>query len=414
MIKSITIQSFEAHDDTTVHFGEGMNSIVGLSNSGKSAIIRALMVVVGNEWDKDMVRTGSEFCRVKVETERGWVEAERGEKVNRWRCQEGNGEIQIYQKVGTSVPELATKILGMGKKDRGNGISEFPNFQTQLEKHYMLSEVGEKKATSNVIALMMDNAIGLGGMEDLIKDFSSDLLKDKKWLNEKQEEIVTLKSDIMDEMIFIQYENEIKKIGKLKDRIESMDSDISTADVYYGKYLKAKEGKEKAEEMLASMPDVDAMKGLAEDVDTIKKGISLVEEALSKTGRLAVAEVISGIDVATMEGVANGYDEIDGRIENGERLLEVVGNCERRLEASGRIAGIDCDAMEALQSEINALNTRIGEAEKKLSDARDVWKRHNASDKKDKSLASELKSSETEFENLKKELGVCPLCGNKL
>ena len=50
----------------------------------------------------------------------------------------------------------------------------------------MLSEIGDKKATSNMIARMMDNAIGLGGMEDLIKDISTDLLKDKKWLTEKQ------------------------------------------------------------------------------------------------------------------------------------------------------------------------------------------------------------------------------------
>ena len=62
MIKSVSIQNFEAHEDTTVQFGDGMNSIVGLSNSGKSAIIRALMVVVDNEWSKEMVRTGYEFC----------------------------------------------------------------------------------------------------------------------------------------------------------------------------------------------------------------------------------------------------------------------------------------------------------------------------------------------------------------
>lgn len=106
MIKSVTIQNFEAHEDTTITFGEGMNSIVGLSNSGKSSCIRALMMVVNNEWSKEMVRNGYDFCRVKIETERGWVEAERGEKVNRWRCKEGDNEAQLFQKVGTSVPDL--------------------------------------------------------------------------------------------------------------------------------------------------------------------------------------------------------------------------------------------------------------------------------------------------------------------
>jgi len=127
MIKSVSIQNFESHEDTTIHFGEGMNLIVGLSNSGKSAIIRALACVVNNRWEKSMVRTGYEFCRVRVETERGWVECERGEKVNRWRCKEGNNDIQEYKSVGSGVPDLATKILGMGERERSRhkGIAQF-------------------------------------------------------------------------------------------------------------------------------------------------------------------------------------------------------------------------------------------------------------------------------------------------
>ena len=65
MIKSVSIQNFEAHEDTTVHFGEGMNSIVGLSNSGKSSILRGLMVVVDNEWSKEMVRMPSSVSIVR-------------------------------------------------------------------------------------------------------------------------------------------------------------------------------------------------------------------------------------------------------------------------------------------------------------------------------------------------------------
>ncbi len=51
----------------------------------------------------------------------------------------------------------------MGEKNRGD-FKEMPNFMFQLDKHYMLSEIDGKKATANMIARMMDNAIGLGGM----------------------------------------------------------------------------------------------------------------------------------------------------------------------------------------------------------------------------------------------------------
>lgn len=410
MIKSVSIQNFEAHEDTTIHFTDGMNSIVGLSNSGKSAIIRALMVVVNNDWSKEMVRTGYEFCKVKVETERGWVEAERGEKVNRWRCKEGDNEIQLFQKVGTSVPELATKILGMGKRERGNGISELPNFQTQLEKHYMLAEVGDKKSTSNMIAVMMDNAIGLGGMEDLIKDFSADLLKDRKWLNEKQQEIVDLKSGIIDESIFSQYRKDVDRIGELHDSIDSMDSDIVVADGYLGKVGDCMDRLDNARKRLESIPDVQLMTEVLEEIKTLDGGIAIVQKALGIEESLATAMKSSGIDVDSMSNASGRYESLCRTISVCEKIVAM----EDALSVAKQMAGMDSDALERLQKEVEAMDDGVSVAESRLFSARDVWKRHCVAEKESNSLVAELAGAENEFEELKHELGVCPLCGGKL
>ena len=56
----------------------------------------------------------------------------------------------------------------------------------------------------------------------------------------------------------------------------------------------------------------------------------------------------------------------------------------------------------------------VSVAESRLFGARDVWKRHSVAEKEANSLASELTVAESEFEELKHELGVCPLCGGKL
>lgn len=410
MIKSVSIQNFEAHEDTTVHFTGGMNSIVGLSNSGKSSILRAIKMVVNNDWDKEMVRTGYEFCRVKVETERGWVEAERGEKVNRWRCKEGDNEVQLFQKVGTSVPELATKILGMGKRERGNGISELPNFQTQLEKHYMLAEIGEKKATSNMIAVMMDNAIGLGGMEDLIKDFSADLLKDRKWLNEKQQEIVDLKSYIMDDSIFLQYQRDLGHVDDLHNAIESMDSDISVADGYLGRLKDCVEKSESAQRSLALIPDVSCMDGLLEEIRLIDGGLELVEKALKTDESLSMARKLSEIDADSMVEMMGRYELLCDTIANCEKVVDL----EKRLRATNLVTGINSEKMELIKSDIEGMDGRIADASKRLENARDAWKRHSIAEKEANSLVAELANAEKEFEELKHVLGVCPLCGGKL
>ena len=42
MIKSIQIKNIQSHKDTSLEFSPGINAIVGSSNNGKSAVLRAL------------------------------------------------------------------------------------------------------------------------------------------------------------------------------------------------------------------------------------------------------------------------------------------------------------------------------------------------------------------------------------
>lgn len=407
MIKSIRIQNFEAHEDTTVHFTDGLQLLVGRSNSGKSSLLRALRMVVNNDWDKNMVRMGYEYCRVRVETERGWVEAERGEKINNWRCQENGGEIQVYQKVGTTVPELATKILGMGERERGAGIKELPNFQTQLEKHYMLSEIGDKKASSNMIAVMMDNAIGLGGMEDLIKDLSADLLKDKKWLNEKQVEIVDLKTNILDKAIFENYESLVNKIDLLNDEYNQMDVDIKKADEYNDKYNEAFNNKKASLALLKIMPDVNSLESQCNDYNELNKQYDLTNKAFEIFNKLdSLKNVLEINDIELNEACA----DCESKIKLGEIYAKCVQD-EQKLESICQCDSIDVDKMNEILADVESMSSRIASAEQSLTNARDIWKQMDSAKKEFSKISKEQKDSEQEFEELKDALGVCPLCG---
>ncbi len=53
----------------------------------------------------------------------------------------------------------------------------------------------------------------------MIKELSVDLVKDKKWLTEKQNEIIELKSTIIDDVIFDDYEKNQKMIKDLLTEI---------------------------------------------------------------------------------------------------------------------------------------------------------------------------------------------------
>ena len=57
MIKKLNILNFQSHKDTSLSFAPGVNVIVGASDSGKSAIIRALRWLIWNRPVGDAFRS---------------------------------------------------------------------------------------------------------------------------------------------------------------------------------------------------------------------------------------------------------------------------------------------------------------------------------------------------------------------
>ena len=72
-IKTVKIHDFQSHEDSFMEFEKGLNIIVGPSDSGKSAVIRAIKWALFNEIGKgdyfvrysgcSTLRTGSTWRR---------------------------------------------------------------------------------------------------------------------------------------------------------------------------------------------------------------------------------------------------------------------------------------------------------------------------------------------------------------
>lgn len=68
--KSIKLENFQSHIETTVQFAPGITTIVGPSDHGKSAILRALKWVCLNDIDGDgFITEGEKTCSVALTTD---------------------------------------------------------------------------------------------------------------------------------------------------------------------------------------------------------------------------------------------------------------------------------------------------------------------------------------------------------
>ena len=366
MIKSINIKNFESHEDTIVEFSNGMNLIWGKSDSGKSSIIRAIAMVVNNQFDKDMVRNGCKFCEVTIETDKGKVTCQRGDGVNKWIITESNGEHHSFEKIGKNVPEIANKVLGMKEKKWGKNLSELPNFMFQNEKHYMLSEIGGEKSTSNMIARLMDRTIGLGGLEELIKEISSNILRKRKELSDYTSEISSLKSGLTNEEMIKEKEDNINEIKKTylelkicEDMFLNIKNYIIKKNEYDYKINKNNNSIDKKNEIICF--DTELINLLSKKIELLK-----LKSIIDKIKRNEI--IIEKLnDVETLE---KERENIKDTIENYWQLFE-------------------------LNQKINILREKI---------------KTNV-EKKEK-INNRLSKLNEEESSLKDKLKICPVCGN--
>ena len=66
MLTDLRIKNLALVDDLTIQFGPGYNAVTGETGAGKSIVIGALGLVLGERADRTLLRDGSEQCSVEA------------------------------------------------------------------------------------------------------------------------------------------------------------------------------------------------------------------------------------------------------------------------------------------------------------------------------------------------------------
>lgn len=125
MIKSIEIKNYQSHKETKLDFSPGVNVIVGATDSGKSAIIKALRWVITNRPTGDSFRSSwGGDTKVSVVTDGLGLDTFTRAKTDKGNLYKLN-DLE-FKAFGSDVPEEIKMALDM------NHI----NVQTQFESHF--------------------------------------------------------------------------------------------------------------------------------------------------------------------------------------------------------------------------------------------------------------------------------------
>lgn len=145
--RKLIIENFQSHVHTEIDFVPGLNVFVGPSDSGKSAILRALRWVLFNQpRGTDYIREGAKKCRVCLVLDDGTeIERIRGKSENRYILRTPDGKEEIYESIGQGSHPMILQAHQM-QPLRWDQKETLLQFASQLDGPFLLSESGGSKA----------------------------------------------------------------------------------------------------------------------------------------------------------------------------------------------------------------------------------------------------------------------------
>ncbi len=196
VIKHVEIKNFQSHEYTIVEFKDGLNTIIGESNSGKTSILRAIRWCLDNDpKGSDFITTGRDDCSVTVTFDDGTAIIRK-----RTRNDSGTYDVvgktiqpdgtvsmwtQTYKGFANNLPVEIVNIHQMPKVNLTKDICTHLNMMSQLDGPFLVTESPQVKAA--IIGRLTGTQIIDLGIKDTNKTILNNSKEIKTFLKEKED-----------------------------------------------------------------------------------------------------------------------------------------------------------------------------------------------------------------------------------
>lgn len=390
MIQWIKLINFQDHIDSTFNFTEGVNSIVGQTDAGKTASIRALRWVVFNRPVGTKYINHGAFvdgkqvkdCVVTVQTDKHIVERRRGASKNSYTL-----DGHEFNVVKFNVPDEVMEALNF----------EDINIQFQLDSPFLLTE------SSGEVARTMNKIVKLDDIDACQKNINGYRLKLNREETSLLYEIKQLKIDV-EELDYTEIEKTVETVELLEDKKSNLDGKIDLIKSLIYDIIDIDEVLESEKALLACEDKLNKIceeyrvhKQLSNEISNLRDIIYDIEDI---DGYIEDKQWVFKIDVESLDTLFSKYTELKSDIRTISGLIEQY---EALVDAE--YAKINVEAIDKVYTEYKKLSENIesiGELVAKLEKVDTVIE------------AGEEKVNTLEAELAEEMKGTCPLCGAEI
>jgi len=422
----ISIKNFQSLKDVSLDVEKGkFTVIVGKSSSGKSAIRRALQVLLYNEWDKSFLRKGEKISEISLDFD--------GHTISRIKSGTGTKNSYIvndveYPKVGIYVPQefkgLGIEKMSVQDKDydlivssqldslfitdiKGTPGTKILNKLFGVEKYEIASKLVQKD--------LYNKKVELTSLKSSL-EVESKLLEETRLIYDKLDSLQTK----------ISFINDLDKVGLLKKQIE----DLTLFVDFFNKLVKNQNSLSILLAFINKIEEIDKLKGLIkiekdvvsnyqnmvnslERFDHIKFSINQIRnfrDRILEVSKIKEEIKVESDLVASMSNMNKSVKRsiLIAKFINKQRDLDIIKS--EISEVSGKI-----DLYKNAVDLLNQLNDR----HEKLNELNNLTYTLNTrltmintlKDTEIPEISEKVTQYQGEYDRLIKE--VCPTCGRK-
>jgi DNA repair protein SbcC/Rad50 len=239
-INELLLENFQIHKELLLQFSPGVNTLVGESDAGKSAVVRALDLVLRNQPRGGEENFQSDFTETPLKI---IISDDQGNLVERSERTYKINDGKPIKAFGATVPDQIVDLFPV--KDI--------NFQFQLDPYFMVLETGGKAAE------VLNKATGFSDQEMIISEIKSrtaesrkllkTLIKQKEKSSEEVDKLRNIPRFLMRSKAVAlaqsEYDENLRNMHILEESVE----DLSRAEDEIKKYVNLDTYKEKLEKI---------------------------------------------------------------------------------------------------------------------------------------------------------------------
>lgn len=320
MITSISIKNFQSHNNTKLELVNGINTIIGASNRGKSAVMRALYWAINNKptgdsfishWAKDEKGKIIKPCSVTITKDT--------EKIKRKRDNDFNGYIldngEKLKALKGEVPEQINSFFNLGEV----------NIQKQMDSPFLISN------SAGEVARFFNKVIKLDDIDTILQHTESKKRAVNKDI-EFQKTVIEEKVTALDSLKWVDTAKPlIEKLDKLEgrkaDKIIDLNELVQSIETYNIQFKKLKDTEKllsvenKIKKVVSVMEAGKVLRQKENDVVSSIDSYKTLNTSIIKYNSLLKIDkmlIKAQKEISEIETLRKSYEELEETIEDYE------------------------------------------------------------------------------------------------